>query len=398
MALGDRHKEKLPVEPAQLLPLAVSRPWDALVAARSVLDSQPSAYDASLAHQAIGIVLRDHGDLPAAIVELKTAARLARASGRPEREADVQATLGVALAWAGRSKQGLALLDRTVEASRGDLTGRVLMRRAGVLKDLGRFREAHEDLSRALHHLRRAGDTMWEARSLTHRGEVYLGLGLPGRAATDFARAEELYATTGQELEYAKARHNRGLAALSRGELPEALTYLDEAGNRYEALGESFPDLAIDRCSALLAAGLAGEAARETDTALSRMRPKGGIAYKRAELVFAGATAALAAGNPAHARERAGQARRLFRAQGRDLWQARADLVFAQARYAAGERSAGLSRAIGEIAARLDASRAGEAVQAHLLAGRLALSRGRAAEADRHLGVAARSRRQSGRR
>jgi CHAT domain-containing protein/tetratricopeptide (TPR) repeat protein len=393
MAVGGRHKGILPCEPAQLLPLALSRPQDALLAARSLLDGQPSAYDASLAHQAIGIVLRDHGDLSAAIVELKRGTRLARASGQPEREVDVQATLGLTLAWTGRTRQGLALLDEAVGASRGGLAGRVLMRRASVLRDLGRFREAHEDLSRALPHLRRAGDTVWEARSLTHRAEVFLGLGLPGRAGMDFARAEELFATSGQDLEYAKARHNRGLVALIRGDLPGALAYFDEAGNRYQALGESFPELAIDRCSALLAAGLAGEAARETDTALSRTPPQGGIAYKQAELLFAAATAALAADNPVGARGRAGQARRLFRSQGRDLWQARADLVLAQARYAAGDRSASLSRAAGEVAGRLDASRAGEALRAHLLAGRLALSRGRAAEADEHLEMAAKSRR-----
>ena len=67
--------------------------------------------------------------------------RLARASGQPEREVDVQATLGLALAWTGRSQQGLALLDQAVAASRGDLTGRVLMRRALVLRELGRFHE-----------------------------------------------------------------------------------------------------------------------------------------------------------------------------------------------------------------------------------------------------------------
>jgi CHAT domain-containing protein/tetratricopeptide (TPR) repeat protein len=393
MTSGDPDTENRPCDPAQLLPLALSRPKDAVLAAHSVLAGRPSAYDASLAHQAIGIVLRDHGDLPGAIVELRRGARLARASGRPEREVDVQATLGATLAWAGRSRQGLAVLDRAVEASRGGAAGRVLMRRANVLWHMGRFHEAHEDLCRALSYLRRAGDTVWEARSLIHRADVFLGLGLPGRASADFARAEELFATSGQELEYAKARHSLGLAALSRGDLPQALSYFDEAGNRYDALGETIPDLAIDRCSALLAAGLARDAARETDTALSRIPPEGGIAYKSAELLFAAATAALAAGNPATARERARQARRLFRAQERDVWEARADLVFAQAGYAAGERSASLFRSVERVAARLEASRAGEAMQAHLLAGRLALSRGRAIKADQHLERAARSRR-----
>ena len=132
---------------------------------------------------------------------------------------------------------------------------------------------------------------------------------------------------------------------------------------------------------------------RETDTALSRLPPGGGIAYKRAELLFAAATAALAAGDPATARERARQARRLFRAQGRAVWEARADLVIAEARYAAGERSASLFRSAERVAAHLDACRAGEAMRAHLLAGRLALSAGRATDADQHLERAAKSRR-----
>ena len=59
----DPDTENLPFDPAGLLPLAVSRPQDALIAARTVLAGQPSAYDASLAHHAIGIVLRDRGDL-----------------------------------------------------------------------------------------------------------------------------------------------------------------------------------------------------------------------------------------------------------------------------------------------------------------------------------------------
>ena len=358
-----------------------------------MLARHPSAYDASLAHHAIGIVLRDRGKLPEAIAELKKGMRLARASGRPEREVDVQATLGLALAWTGRSQQGLALLNQAVAASRGDLTGRVLMRRASVLRELGRFHEAHQDLNRALPYFRRIGDMVWEARSLTHRAEVFLGLGLPGRAAADYARAEEMYASSGQEFEYAKARHNSGYVALIRGDLPQALTYLDEAGSRYDELGEDFSEAAIDRCSALLAAGLAAEAAEKADNALGQLPPGGGIAYKKAQLLFAAATAALATGHPASAREQAGQARRLFLTQGRPHWEARASLVLAEARYAAGEHTPALLRYAEEVAARLEASRAGEAMQAHLLAGRVALSRGSVTQADPHLERAARSRR-----
>ena len=319
--------------------------------------------------------------------------RLARSSGRPEREADVLATLGGTLAWNGRSQQGLAILDQAVRASHGGLAGRVLMRRAHILWNMGRLHDAYQDLGRALPYLRRAGDTVWEARSLTLRAFIFLGFGVPARAAADFSRAEELYATSGQELEYAKARHNRGVTALSQGELPEALAYFDEAETRYDALSETVPELAIDRCTALMAAGLAAEAAQETDTALSRTPPEGGIAFKTAELLFAAATAALAAGHLADARQRARQARRQFRTQRRPLWEARACLVLAEARYATGEHSAALFRYTEGIAARLEASRADEATRAHLLAGRIALRRGSTPEADHHLERAARSRR-----
>jgi CHAT domain-containing protein len=393
MKPGDPDTEGVRSDPARLLALTLSRPQDALVAARSVLAGQPSAYDASLAHQAIGIVLRDRGNLPGAIAELKKGLRLARASGQPEREVDVQATLGATLAWTGRSRQGLAILDRAVAASRGDLTGRVLMRRASVFVDLGRYHDAHQDLSRALPYFRRTGDTVWEARSLTHRAAIFLELGLPGRAAADYARAEEMYATNGQEFEYAKARHNSGCVALILGDLPEALTCLDDARNRYNALGETNLDLTVDRCSALLAAGLAEEAAQETVAALSRLPPKGGIAYKKAEVLFAAATATLAAGHPADAKEHARRARRLFRAQDRLHWEARTALVLAEARYAAGEHSMALLRYAEQVAARLDAIRVGETMQAHLLAGRIALSRGSVAQAEPHLEHAARSRR-----
>jgi hypothetical protein len=52
------------------------------------------------------------------------------------------------------------------------------------------------------------------------RAEVYLTFGATGRAAADYARAEDLFAATGQEFEYAMARHNRGLTAIVRGDLP----------------------------------------------------------------------------------------------------------------------------------------------------------------------------------
>jgi hypothetical protein len=394
MAPGDVRPDNGRPEPAALLPLAVARPRAAVSAARSLLAASPGAYDASFAHHANGIVLRDRGDMRGAIEQLQKATALARAVGDTERELDIKATLGVTLAWMGRSKRGLILLDQAVDGSRGLAAGQALMRRALVLKEIGRFREAHRDLSQALPYFRRAGDTVWEARSLTWRAEVFLGLGQPRRAAADYLRAEELFEANGQELEYAKARHNHGCVAFFTGRLPEALAYFDEAARRYDALRATNTDLDIDRCFALLGAGLADEAASETEAALARITPSGGIAYKRAELLHAAANAALAADDPVRAKAHARKAHQLFVAQGRKGWALRADLAYAQARFASGERTTGLYRRIELIAEQLDAQPGGQGASAHLLAGRLAISRGSSDGADKHLEIAARSRRQ----
>src|SRR5260370_2220792 len=104
MGLAAGRKRNMPYKPAQLLSLALSRREEALRAARCVLAVHPGPYDASLAHHAAGIVLRDRGDLAGAVAELRKADRLARASGRAERAVDVEATLGVTLAWMGHSR------------------------------------------------------------------------------------------------------------------------------------------------------------------------------------------------------------------------------------------------------------------------------------------------------
>ncbi|MFK4084652.1 CHAT domain-containing protein [Kribbella sp. NPDC020789] len=376
--------------PEELLPLALSRPHDAIEAAQALLAGSPAAETASIAHQATGIGLRQLGEVDSAIRELRTALRLAEKSGLSEREADVLATLGATLGRAGRSREGLARLDRAVELSRGALAGRVLLRRADVLLVLGRHREALEDLRLAIARLRRSGDQVWEARTLNYRGVIQLALGGTKQADADFDQAGRLYAEVGQEFEYAETRQNRAWAAFMRGDLPAALQYLAEAAEGYDGVGVVWPDLTIDRCAVLMAAGLTAEALAEADEAIGRMEPGGVPAAKRAEVLFTAATAALAVGDQATAQERAERARRLFSAQRRTWWSVRASMLQLEARYRSGERGPQLLRQVVRTAGRLDELSTAEASAAHLLAGRLALAEGRQQTADRQLEVAGR--------
>jgi len=396
MASGFRQGPPNPGETLELLALTLARPGEALARAGAVLAADPGPYEASIAYQAVGIVLREFGDLAAGIGQLRTALRLARQAGSLDREADVLATLGVALIYAGRTAPGLAALDKAVSSAAGPATGHALERRGIALWTVGRHREALEDLRRAVAIAHGASDTIWEARALTARGMVHLAMTAAGRADADFAAAERLFAATSQELERAYARHNRGLAAFRSGDLPAALAHFDEAAIRYRSLAVPVPDLSLDRCGALLAACLPGEALRDADAAARSLEASRGQATKRAELLLVAAGAALACADPHAARQRADAARRLFRSQRRPWWREHATFAVQQARYAAAELSPGLLRQAGRTAASLEALGSADAPRARLLAGRVALALDRPQAAQRHLTAAARSRHRRG--
>jgi len=391
--LGGKRQEAPAAAPLELLPLALSRPREALTQARAILAAGPEPYEASIAHHAVGIVLRDFGDVIAGIREMRAAVRLARRAGNRDREADALATLGNTLVMGGHTRSGLAALDAAVQQATGALAGRVLMRRGGVLAMLGRYQQALDDLRPAVAVFRRTGDMLWEARTLAHRTLIHLALGSVDRAEADIDRSEQLFAAVGQELEFAFSRHNRGLIAFRLGNLPAALAYFDEAAQLYEALEASVPDLSIDRCAVLMAAGLPREALQEADSASVALDAIRGQPARKAELLLSAARAAFAADDMRTALERGQAAYQLFRLQQRDWWRAHARLLVLQARAATNPPSSRLMSQAGETAVQLDELRSTEAPLAHLLAGRMALALGRSDEADRHLGAAARMRR-----
>ncbi|MBT2227486.1 CHAT domain-containing protein [Nonomuraea sp. NEAU-A123] len=422
MSGGTARDSRIPADPHDVLAMVFARPRQAMTAATAMLADGRGPYETSIAHQAIGILRREFGDLDAAIRELRQAVRLARRSGSPDREADVLATLGIALLQHGRTRPGLSALDTAAALAGGTTRARVLFRRAGARWILGRHGEALDDLEIAAPALLGAGDTVWAARALTLRGHVRLARGSVALADEDFRVAQRMFATTSQEHDSVVAIQNRGVVAFRAGDLPAALDLLDEADRGFQALGTPMFDLAADRCAVLLAAGLARDALEQADGALGHLARLRGQATMRAELLLIAARAALLAGDPGTARARAGEARALFAGQRRAWWAAHAQLILIQTALteatapigrtagggavsgsSAGQSDGGMgsgggvvsARSLGEagrLAARLATLGSPEVWQAHLLAGRTALVLGRAREADHHLAEAARAR------
>ena len=380
-------------EPDKLLALALSRPSEALAAAREVLARHPPASQAAVAHQAAGVVFRDFGDIGQAIEEFKNARRFARKAGDHDLESDVSASLASALVLAGQPRRGLSVLDALLERSHGVPAGRILIRRAGVCYILGRNSEALRDAQAAVGLLTGAGDLVWEARALHWRAAVYLAMGDIERADQDYIRVESLWLDCGQQLEYASARQERGLAAHARGDLPTALAHLDHAQMLYDRLDIFEADLFVNKCTVLLAAGLARDALGEVNAAVARIEQDHGSAMRRAELVYSAALAAAATADFGLAQERSAEALRLFRRQQRPWWAARAELTLLLCRFGEDEdRAAALLPAARRVTTRLDAMDYARAIDAHLLTGRIALTAGRRDEAARHLRTAANAR------
>ncbi|MEP6797226.1 MAG: CHAT domain-containing tetratricopeptide repeat protein [Lapillicoccus sp.] len=359
-----------------------------------MLATTPGPYAASVAHQVIGIVERDAGRADLAIDALRTALRFARRSG-DERRADVLATLGPTLAYAGRTVAGLRRLDEARPLTPAVGLPRLLLRRAHVLHLVGRYDEALVDLDAAISGSRRHGDSLWEARGLNNRCLVHLALGHTEAAGADARQAELLFDRLDQRLESAHALHNRGIVAHLAGDLPESLSLFEAVTLRYREIGVVPADLVIDRATTMLTAGLAAEARTMLEEVLDAVEVP---PYKRAELSLTAARAHLAAGNPAAAEARAAEARRAFTRQRRPRWALLADLLSVQA--AAGHLletldtapTAALLRRSARLAESLRGAEAPEAPVALVIWGRLASLSGRPTEAEESLTLAAATR------
>jgi tetratricopeptide (TPR) repeat protein len=378
--------------PVEDLPLrALSRPRDTARVAQRVLAANRDPYVRSYAGQALGIATREMGDVAQAVRYLRTALAAAASCG-DERRADVEASLGITLTFAGRSKEGLRHLDAALSQASGVPAARIRLRRGVLLGILGRTSEAIEEHRRAARTLRAAGDSVWEARALSNLGLALIHRGDAPRAEDALTRAEALLADAGQTFDAANVRSNRGLVASLYGQVPEALAHYDAAERMYADAGVRSAELSEVRCSAFLAVGLYDDALRHGQEAVGLLRSQGASAAYRADALVRTAEAALAADDPRIARAYATEAVRLFRRQERGRGETLARLTIVRARFMSGERSRRLLHDTARLAAAADRHRMAEAVEAHLLAAQVALALKDAAAASPHLLRTARAR------
>lgn len=350
-----------------LLDLALDQPDEARRRAEALLASDVDARTRAFACQCLGIVLRDAGRSEEALVVLREGLRWARRDGDPDRVRDVRATLGVALAWAGRSRAAIRELEAARVGATGELAAKVAMRLAGVLALRGGQAEAVPVLRAALRELQESENAAWEARTRIWLGYALLHLGRVDEAEADLLEAARILAAEGAWIDRLSSLANLAEVALARGDHALALRRYATTAEAYRAAGWPVrAEFVMVHAVAYLAAGLATDAVSMLRSHQGEIAPT-----DEAEFLATLGDALLAADDPAAAAAAARRAAQLFRNQDRPWFGLKARLTAIRSRAALGER-AGLRAEARDVALDLDERGAHEAALALTVAGHLA--------------------------
>jgi tetratricopeptide (TPR) repeat protein len=346
----------------------------------------------SVAERALGVAAMNLNDIDAAVDHLRAAVTAGRRGRSRSREGEARMSLASALVLSGRP----ALAAREIEAAVHDLDGvaaaRAGVQRAAILQELGRFDAALEQLRRALPVLRRAGDAEWAVRGLSNRSLIHTDRRAFAAAEADLRDALQLCRQHDMGLPAVYVEQNLGCAKARRGNVPGALRHFAAAAEHYGQFGVVEASLFLDRAEVLLSVRLLDEARASAEAAVRAYeRQHRDVHLPEAQLLLS--TVALLQGDTVIADRSAAAAVEGFRRVGRRTSLALARYARIQARVAA-DPSAVVPAQAAHVADQLaEAGWPVPALDARLLAGRLALEQGRRAVARRHLASASGARR-----
>ena len=307
--------------------------------------------------------------------------------------------LGILAEWEskqGHTEYGLYLLDRAESLGAAEDRGVLLLQRGLLFMRTWRGDDALRTLGEAIALLQgNPAETANLATALLDRSFAHLNAGDLRRARADAICCQRIAIDGGFDLIAAKGLHNQGYCDLLVGDIPAALQVFNTAARAYRMHGTGMlPVLAMDKARALLAAGLAGDAASELDGAMAAFRRQR-LDYDLAEAELARSEAALAVGEPAIARRWAVAAGRRFRRHGNDALACLAELTRLRAQSASPVRRAPIAAEAMLLAKRLHSlGLAYDADLAELIAAR-ALIAGRRSDEARRLLLTGRHHRQA---
>lgn len=364
--------------------MTAGQPGRAVDDAREVHRKAQAEHDlesASVAQRALGLASKELGLLADAEAHHRAAVEVARVCGLELREGEARMSLSIVLALGGRTDEALREADIAAGLLVGCDAARLQVQRAAILQRLGRNEQALQSYDFALAVFTRLADGMEVAQVRANRGILHAYRGNFTAAEADLGTAKEMYVDLGLEMAAAEVHHNLGFLAARRGDVPVALACYDAAAEVFRRLDVSRPAALLDRCEALLAVRLIGEARLLAQRAVSQLKSAGlHVDLAEAQLVLA--QTELIEGDHRGALETAGLAWRSFMQQDRAGWAALAHYAMLRARWQRDGLSTGSHLEATRTANELEAAGwAVPAADARLIAARAALMRGLVAEA-----------------
>lgn len=383
----------VPADAAEALRLAAVQPARARQLALAAEHAARTTRDRnaqSIAKRALGVAAMQLRDLDEAVAQLRGSVAIARRAGATQLAGEARMSLASALVLHGSAGLAFRQIGTALRELQGPAAARARVQQAAILQELGRIDEALEALRPALPVLRRAGDAQWEARALNNRSLLHLERREFAAAEADLLNAIELCTRHDLDLLRAYAEQNLGCLRASRGEVSAALASFDRAEEHYRRLDMEVGSLLVDRARLLLSVRLVGEARATAEAAVRAYARQKRINVPEAQLLLS--TVALVEGDLVAAEEAAEQAAREFhRTERREL--------LSLARHA--RFQVRIMRDPGSVTPNQARRLADElalagwpvpALEARVMAGTLALHRGRRAEARTELARAGRAR------
>jgi tetratricopeptide (TPR) repeat protein len=271
-----------------------------------------------------------------------------------------------------------ALKQATLAAD--DLEGlpkwRLQAQRALVLQRCGRLAEAWSLYAEVIPELQRAGDQAWEAKARCNRGLLNMLRGQTKDAEIDLIAARDLHHSVGRSLDAAIVVWNLGCLARDRGDFVSALEKFDEADTIFDKYHHNRGLRLMDRAALMLSVGVCdealelAEAARREFTSMRQM-----MELAESEILLA--QISLADHDFPSAISHAQAARRLARGQRRPAWALQAQYLELLAISSSSASVRGACQRAERVASDLQKAHWEEAaVEARLVAAQLALNQG----------------------
>ena len=275
---------------------------------------------------ALGVALRELGELAGARQELDAAVGLASSGEVPRLEALIRSSLATVLLSLGHTELALQETELAAETLDGSDAARNDMQRGVILQRLGRQDDAVRTYDLVQPRLRATGDRAAESRLLSNRGVLHAYAGRLANARADLERSVELARDIGATRGVALGLQNLGFVAGREGDLPGSLALLEQADELLRELGDStaLAVLDVDRAEVLADAGLLEEAIERAEAAV-RALAQDHLNAAEAELLLA--RLCLMVGERDRAASLANQVRERFRRGDRAGWELHARYV-----------------------------------------------------------------------